>query len=91
MNDSRSVTLRNISIAAGASVLAVVVPAAVLWATDRAELKAATVAVALHSVAIDALRQESSARYERDANLKEQLVRMQTQLDRIADRVGAKP
>lgn len=92
-NDRQKNSVGNLWIPLGSAVIAlgVISGAAVTWATDRAELKAATAAVTVHTTAIDSLRQESAARSERDANLKEQLKRMQEQLDRIADRVGAKP
>lgn len=90
-------TVRNISIASGVAVLAVIVPAAVTWATDRSELKAATTSndrqeavLREHQTKLDDLSRGAAVRDANDANLREQLSDIKRQLDRIAERVGAK-
>lgn len=73
-----------------ASVLLVVGASAMTWATDRAELRAATKGLEEQGRVIDVLKQESSARKVIDEQVKEKLSDMKTQIDKIADRLGVK-
>lgn len=94
---SRNGMIRNISIASAVAVLAVVVPAAVTWATDRAELHTGTArntaqdqTLRDHQTKLDDLSRGAAVRDANDANLRVQLEEIRRQLDKIADRVGAK-
>ncbi|HEX3132635.1 MAG TPA: hypothetical protein VHX44_03520 [Planctomycetota bacterium] len=93
---SRNGMIRNISIASGAAVLAVVVPAAVTWATDRAELHAGTdtnraqeATLKDHQTKLDDLSRGAAVRDANDANMRVQLEEIRRQLDKIADKLGA--
>lgn len=95
---SHSATLRNISIASAVAVLAVLVPAVVTWATDRSELQAGTrsnekqdAMLRDHQTKLDDLSRGAAVRDANDVNMREQLAEIKRQLDRIADKVGAKP
>lgn len=95
---NRNGMIRNISIASAVAVLAVVVPAAVTWATDRSELHAGTSTnekqdnvLRDHQTKIDDLSRGAAVRDANDNNLREKLDEIRRQVDRIADKLGAKP
>lgn len=84
--DARRLVLPITSIVSAVGAVAVAVA---LWQGDRSELKSTTKATEANRIDIDRLKLEAAARDARSDDIRRQLDRMQLQLDRIADRVGA--
>lgn len=98
--DSHKRNVGSLWVPIGSAIIAigVVAGAAVTWATDRSELKAGTgnnekqdVILRDHQSKLDELSRGAAVRDANDSNLREQLAEIRRQLDKIADRVGAKP
>lgn len=98
VNSKRSALALWVPLGSVGAALAFAAIAGSVWSGDRAELHSGTTKnekqddeLRAHQQSIDQLKLDSASRSARDEDLRRTLDRMQSAIDKIADRVGAKP